>query len=313
VISHLESPTLADARALAQAAEVAGADWVGFPDAFWWRDTWLLCAAAAGATERIAVGPMVTNPFLRHPFHTVSALATLQEAAGPRVRLGIAAGGSEVSAAAGVPRAGAPARIEALARLVRSVAHGEPLDLASGRRLDVPLGSVTITVAGRGDGVLRAAGRTADEALLWAVPMSDLDRSAAVIRAGEARRRAPGALSLVWAPLVIHGDDDRVRARAIATYGVLNAVPVLRERWGVDDALAAEIRAALVAGGPASAAYLVPAHVVDDVADPDPDPARHGAVAARIGADAVAVPAHDLTTVAERVAWARAVLDAASR
>src|SRR4029079_11338309 len=114
VISHLESPTLADARALAQAAEEAGADWVGLPDAFWWRDVWLLCAAAAAATERIAIGPMVTNPFLRHPFHTVSALATLQEVAGPRVRLGLAAGGSEVSGAAGVSRAGAPRQIEEL-------------------------------------------------------------------------------------------------------------------------------------------------------------------------------------------------------
>jgi hypothetical protein len=172
----------------------------------------------------------------------------------------------------------------------------------------VPLDPVTVTVAGRGDGILRAAGRTGDEALLWAVPTSDLDRSAALVRSGEAHRRAPGRLTLVWAPLVVHTDEDRERAQAIAAYGVLNAAPAVRAGWGVGDDLVAEIRAALVGGGAAAAAHLVPAHVVDDVADPDPDPARHAAVAARIGAGAMAVPAHDLETVGERVAWAREVL-----
>ena len=88
-------------RALAGAAEAAGADWLGLPDAFWWRDTWLLLAEAARATTRLEIGPMVTNPYLRHPFHTVAAVASLQDLAGARVFVGIGAGGSEVSAPPG--------------------------------------------------------------------------------------------------------------------------------------------------------------------------------------------------------------------
>ena len=76
------------------------ADWVGVPDAFWWRDTWVLLSEVARATSRIAIGPLVTNPYLRHPFHTAAAIATIQEIAGPRVFVGIGAGGSEVSGAA---------------------------------------------------------------------------------------------------------------------------------------------------------------------------------------------------------------------
>src|ERR1041385_654116 len=111
VITHLHNADFDEVRALARAAEAAGADWLGIPDAFWWRDSWMLQAEAARATERIELGPMVTNPDLGHPFHTVAAVATLQDIAGQRVFLGIAAGGSEVSGAAGVSRRDAPARI----------------------------------------------------------------------------------------------------------------------------------------------------------------------------------------------------------
>src|SRR5918911_1656472 len=101
VISHLPNIGFTEVRALAAAAEAAGADWLGLPDAFWWRDTWLLLAEAARVTERIEVGPLVTNPYLRHPFHTLAAIASLQDIAGPRVFVGLGAGGSGVSGGAG--------------------------------------------------------------------------------------------------------------------------------------------------------------------------------------------------------------------
>src|SRR5437763_13402278 len=126
VICHLHNVGFDQVPALARAAEDAGADWLGLPDAFWWRDTWMLLAEAARATERIEIGPMVTNPYLRHPFHTVAAVASLQDMAGPRVFVGIGAGGSELSGAAGISRRDAPERVASLARLLRRVARGEP-------------------------------------------------------------------------------------------------------------------------------------------------------------------------------------------
>jgi hypothetical protein len=47
---------------------------------------------------------------------------------------------------------------------------------------------------------------------------------------------------------------------------------------------------------------------VDDVASPDADVDRHAGFAARIGARHLAVPAHDVRLVGDRVGWARAVL-----
>jgi 5,10-methylenetetrahydromethanopterin reductase len=312
VIAHLANPTIAQIRELAAAAEDAGADWLGVADAFWWRDTWMLLAEAARVTSRIQLGPMVTNPYLRHPFHTASAVATLQEVAGDRVFVGLSAGGSEVSGAAGISRSDAGRRITTLASLLRSVASGAPLDAASGRTLDVAMTRPTVLVAGRGDGVLSAGGRSADEVLLWAVPDSDLERSANVIwsAAAKAREDTLGERPrLVWAPLVQHGEADRARAKVIAAYGILNASAAVRAAWGVGEELVDKVRRALVGGGAEAAVGLVPETVVDDVLVTDPAPAAVARRAREIGATAIAFPAYDIDAVTSRVRWAREVLD----
>jgi 5,10-methylenetetrahydromethanopterin reductase len=307
VIAHLPNLTFAEVRDLAQAAEAAGADWLGLPDAFWWRDTWLLLAEAARATRRIEIGPLVTNPYLRHPFHTVAAVASLQEIAGPRVFVGVGAGGSEVSGAARISRRDAPARVRALCTLLRAAAAGEPLDPSSGRALEVPLQPAPVLIAGRGDGILEAAGQSADRALLWAVPGSDLERSAAVVLAGVTDGRQP---ELIWAPLVDHGGHSRERLLSIAAYSVLNSRAELQARWGLPRSAIDRLRGLLVAGGAAAAQSLVPVEALDDLIINDPDPARVGAAAARLGATSIAVPAFAIDEVADQVAWARAVLDA---
>jgi 5,10-methylenetetrahydromethanopterin reductase len=311
IINHISNPTFSHVQRLASAAEEAGADWLGLSDAFWWRDTWLLVAEAARASGRLEIGPLVTNAYLRHPFHTASALASMQDLAGDRVFVGIGAGGAEVTGAAGISRRDAPERIRQLARLLRAVAAGEALDSASGRTLEVDLRPAPILVAGRADGVLDAAGRTGDRAMLWAVPVSELEHSVALIAAGAASgREAPGSgPELVWAPLVDHGGASREHARSTAAYSVLNSRPEAQARWGIDADGVEKLRARLVATGAASAAEFVTVAALEDLVIPaDVGPARD--LARRIGATSVAVPIFSLDDVGDRVAWAQDVLKA---
>lgn len=315
VIAHLPVMDLATVRGLAHQVEAAGGDWLGLPDAFWRQDTWLLVAEAARGTQRIAVGPMVTNPYLRHPFQTVAAVATAQQVAGERILVGIGAGGSEVTAAAGISRRDAPERIRALAALLRSVATGAPLDPATGRRLEVPLSNPPVVVAGRGERVLEAAGRTGDRALLWAVPVSDLDRSAQLVIAGAAGgREAPGERpELVWAPLVDHGEDERWLAGTAVGYAALNSPATLRARWGLAPRAAAELRRRIVAGVAADAAGLLPPAALRDLVLPSSDLSGAVAIVRRIGATSLAVPAFSIDRLGEKVEWARQVLSVAQR
>lgn len=313
VITHLGNASLDEIRTLAVTAEEAGADWLGVPDAFWWRDTWLLLAEAARATSQIQIGPVVTNPYLRHPFHTISAIATLQEIAGPRVFVTFGAGGSEVTGAAGISRRDAGARIGAAVQLLRDVAGGAPLDPGSGRRLEVPLSRPSVLVAGRGDGVLRAAGRYGDGALLWAIPTSDLGRSIEVVNAG-AQERASTVVrpELTWAPLVRHDDNAEQRIRTIAAYSVLNSSRALQGSWGLSVEDVDALRADLVAGGASAAARYVPERALEDLVLADPDPAVAAGIARQHGIGGIAVPAFDIESIPDRVAWARAVVEQTS-
>lgn len=302
VIGHVPNPDVTGAVELARTAEEHGASWIGLADAFWWRDVWILLAKVAESTARIDIGPAMTNPYLRHPFHTASALATLQELAPGRVFCGVAAGGSELTAAAGVDRGLAATRVRELVALLRAVAAGAPLDPASGRTLEPDLDDVAVLVAGRGDQMLAAAGSCADRVLLWAVPGSDLERSVAVVEAAAADRgRQP---ELVWAPLVRHASVAEPSLLHVAVYASINTAAAVREQWGLGRTKVDAIRRALVAGGVHAAADLVPAAALDDLIVDDPGPAAVAARARELGIMAIAVPGFGMASLPEQLAWA---------
>ena len=305
VINHVANPDVGQAVGLAQAAEGAGARWIGVADAFWWRDVWMLLAEVAAATERIEIGPAMTNPYMRHRFHTASALATLQEMAPGRVFCGIAAGGSEVTAAAGISRHDAAARAAELVAFLREVAATGTLDDASGRGLDVNLDRVPILMAGRGDQMLRTAGALADRVLLWAIPASDLERSVSVVRNGAALRSRPP--ELIWAPLVRHDDAPQASIMHIAVYASLNTAAAVRHEWGLADTRVQAIRQELVRGDLAAASALVPPAALNDLTFEDPDPAPIADIARSLGVSSLAVPGFDPATVSGHINWAASV------
>jgi len=306
VIGHVPNPTPAQAVDMATAAEAGGAAWLGLADAFWWRDVYMLLTHAAQATDRLALGPAMTNPYLRHPFHTVSALATLQELAPGRVFCGIAAGGSEVTVAAGIERTDAAARAEGLARTLRSVVRGGPLDPTSGRGLDVAFSSdVPILMAGRGNAMLTMAGRTADRVLLWAIPQSDLERSAARIRAGA--DEAGRTVELCWAPLVAHPGISEASIGHAAVYAALNTHNDLRLRWGLTADGVEAIRAALVAGNTSQAIALVPSPAWDELVWSETASEDIAHTANHLGVTELAVPGFSLDTLEHQLQWAATV------
>lgn len=93
-----------DIARLVARSEEAGFDFAGFADSqSIFRDTYCAMAVAAVNTDRIQIGPTVTNPITRHPVVTASAIATIDEISGFRAFLGIGSGNSAIYNLRGKP------------------------------------------------------------------------------------------------------------------------------------------------------------------------------------------------------------------
>lgn len=125
------------------------------------RDTYVLLAAAARATERLTLGPLLANPVNRHPTVTASSIATVDELAPGRVLLGWGVGDTAVRLA-GLR----PARVkelEASTRLMRALLDGEAVEVGAARPARLPHHRpVPIWIAAGGPRTLRMAGGVAD-------------------------------------------------------------------------------------------------------------------------------------------------------
>src|ERR1700744_1912894 len=98
------NPPAARTIALAKLAEEHGFDYAWtFDSHLLWQEPYVIYSAILAATDRIVVGPMVTNPATRDWTVTASVFATLNEMYGNRTVVGIGRGDSAVRVTNGAP------------------------------------------------------------------------------------------------------------------------------------------------------------------------------------------------------------------
>ncbi|HXH81368.1 MAG TPA: LLM class flavin-dependent oxidoreductase [Candidatus Tectomicrobia bacterium] len=212
-----------DARSVALfAADVRRAEALGWDAAFQpdsqlrRRDTYVLLAAAAQATERIVLGPLLANPVTRHPTVTASSIATIDELAPGRTLLGWGVGDTAVRLA-GLR----PARVkelEASTRLLRALLAGEAVEVGAPRPARLPHHRpVPVWIAAGGPRTLRMAGGVADGVFVRVgVHPANLATAIEAIRTGAREaRRDPSTVRLgaVFHTVLV---DDPTRALAMA-------------------------------------------------------------------------------------------------
>jgi 5,10-methylenetetrahydromethanopterin reductase len=204
------------------AADVRRAETLGWEAAFQpdsqlrRRDTYVLLAAAALATERIVLGPLIANPVNRHPTVTASSIATIDELAPGRTLLGWGVGDTAVRLA-GLR----PARVkelEASTRLLRTLLDGDAVDVGAARPARLPHHRpVPIWIAAGGPRTLRMAGGVADGVFIRVgTDPANIATAVDAIRAGAADAgRDPSALRLgaVFHTVLV---DDPDRALTMA-------------------------------------------------------------------------------------------------
>ena len=77
---------------LARLAEDVGFDRLGISDVVFWHDCFMLLGLVAQSTTRIELGPMVTNPYSRHPAVLAGIAATLHDVSHGRAFMGMGVG-----------------------------------------------------------------------------------------------------------------------------------------------------------------------------------------------------------------------------
>jgi 5,10-methylenetetrahydromethanopterin reductase len=169
--------------ALARLAEDFGYDAVWVPDERFFREVYSVCALLAQATDRIAIGTGVTDPFSRHPALTATAIATLDEISEGRAILGMGAGISGFREL-GIDRRGAPEAVRGAVELIRGLLDGremavddERLSFHGALSFEPLRASLPIYVAGNKPKMLGVAGAVADGAIVQAC-VSEVEFSA---------------------------------------------------------------------------------------------------------------------------------------
>jgi probable F420-dependent oxidoreductase len=206
-VTFMLDPPVSRTIEWAKLAEAQGFDAVWAWDSHvLWQEFYTTFALVAANTERVRLGPCVTNPATRDMTVTASAMATLQEVSGGRMDIGMGRGDSARRVIGQKPVT--VQHMEHACRFIKDLAEGRevdhegtPLQLkwSEGHRLPV-------WVAAYGPKALRACGRVADGLIMQLADPFILGWSLAYVREGaeEAGRAfediqiqvaAPGCLS----------------------------------------------------------------------------------------------------------------------
>ncbi len=206
-----------------------------------WQEPYVIYSRILAETNRVIVGPMVTNPATRDWTVTASTYATLNEMYGNRTVCGIGRGDSAVRVTGGAPTTLRTLR-ESI-HVIRELANSRAVEY-NGATVQFPWSvgsSLEVWVAAYGPLALKLAGEVGDGFILQ---LADLDIAAWMIttvrEAAEKAGRDPMAVKFcVAAPMYIGDDIEHMRnqtrwfggmvgnhvADIVAKYGANGSVP----------------------------------------------------------------------------------------
>ncbi|HUO45515.1 MAG TPA: TIGR03842 family LLM class F420-dependent oxidoreductase [Acidimicrobiia bacterium] len=225
---------------LAQRAEELGFSYVWtFDSHVLWQEPFVIYSQILGATERIKVGPMVTNPGTRDWTVLASLFATLNDLFGPRTICGMGRGDSALRYI-GLP----PTTLETTARatrVIKDLVAGKTVEY-NGKELNIPWieagWDLPVWMAAYGPKALASAGTHYDGFILQlADPQILAWTSGAVRQAAEAAGRRPTEVSVcVSAPAYVGSDLGHQRDQVRWFGGMVgNHVADLVTRYGTDE------------------------------------------------------------------------------
>ena len=202
-----------------------------------WQEPFVIYSQMLAATQRIVVGPMVTNPVTRDPTVTASLFATLNDMYGNRTICGIGRGDSAQRVLGKKPTT--LAQTEEAIHIIKELAEGRSIETPAGE-VRIPWvrdGKLDVWMAGYGPKALALVGQVADGFILQLADPAILRWTVGKVReAAEAAGRDPAAVAICVAAPAYVGDDIAHARDQCRWFGgmVGNHVADLVRRYGSD-------------------------------------------------------------------------------
>jgi 5,10-methylenetetrahydromethanopterin reductase len=238
-------------------AEKGGFSNLWITDHFNNRNVYATLAAASIYTNKITLGPGVTNPYMVNPVLTAQAVATLDEMAPGRVVLGIGAGDKTTLETVGVEMGKPLTAVQESIAIVRGMLSGESVSFqgevfkTAGAKFLFKTRRIPVYVGAQGPKMLALAGRIGEGVLINACNPKDVELAVKSVKEGmsEAGRKQEDVDVAVYTAFSVHQDIKKATKAAVppVSFIVAGCPPQLLERHGIDIAKAGEIREALKA------------------------------------------------------------------
>lgn len=261
---------------LARKAEQAGLDSVWMSDGYYARDPLVSLAAIGSATERVALGTSVLNPFTRHPAALAMAFATLDELSGGRAIIGIGSGARhQVEGQMGYDGSRPLAAVREAIDVLEGMAAGEEVHCdgkaitARGVRLMVrgtrPL---PIYVGAVGPKMLQLAGKRGAGVFVPQTSPAFVRAAVEEVAKGAVEAgRDPRDIDVAAMVILAVADDLDAAQRSVGPLlGILMLAPEaerILEGNGLDPAIADRLREAYASGGVREVAQTVTPEMIE--------------------------------------------------
>lgn len=221
---------------LTKLAEDLGFDYAWtFDSHILWEEPYVIHSQMLAATERIVVGPFVTNPASRDPSVTASTFATLNEMFGNRTICGIGRGDSAQRVMGRKPTT--LKQVEEAMFVIKELAEGRSIEV-NGGEVSIPWiedGKLDVWLAGYGPKALSLVGRKADGFILQLADPVILEWTMKHVHdAAKGAGRDPGDVKICVAAPAYVGDDLAHQREQCRWFGgmVGNHVSDLVKRYG---------------------------------------------------------------------------------
>ena len=240
-------------------SEKYGFDFIWITDHFNNRNVYVILSLIANYTDRVYLGPGVTNPYLTHPAFIASSIASLDRVSGGRAVVGLGAGDRVTLGYLGVERKKPLRAIRECVEILRAFFRGERVSY-QGEIFNVqsasisykPLRKIPIYIGAQGPKMLALAAEIGDGILINASHPIDFRFAMEHIKKGleRAGKRKEDIDIAAYTSFSVDENPEKARKAAIPVVAFITAgsPKIVLERHDIPEEAAESIREALKAG-----------------------------------------------------------------